>query len=267
LNISKEIKLEQKIRFAFAGDRDISVKILRFLQKNNYKPEALLLSGPKRASHAHQLKEMCPYIEQDMVFEGNECKSRNSIFKLSQLDLDYIIGIHFPYIIPSEMLKIPKIGFLNLHPAYLPYNRGWHTPSWAIMDNTPVGATLHFMSEELDSGDIIAQSQVEIRPDDTAHTLYKKLKKSEYNLFKKCWPELVTKRFIRKVQDLHKGTSHNKQDLLKDKVQRIDLFGETTPEQLIRKLRALTTNDIREAAYFMKDGKRYRIQVKIQKED
>src|SRR5690606_40574828 len=65
----------------------------------------------------------------EYIFEGNDFKNDENFSKLKELNLDYIIGIHFPYIIPTEVLKIPKTGFLNLHPAYLPYNKGWNTPS------------------------------------------------------------------------------------------------------------------------------------------
>ena len=78
---------------------------------------------------------------------------------LEQLSLDYIICVHFPYIVPREILSIPKYGVTNLHPAYLPYNLGWHTPSWAILENTPIGATLHYMDECVDTGDIIHQKK------------------------------------------------------------------------------------------------------------
>ena len=113
------------------------------------------------------------------VLNHKNFKTDASVALLQSLDLDYIFGIHFPHIIPKQLLDIPKIGFLNLHPSYLPYNKGWHTPSWAIMENTPVGATLHYMSEALDEGDIIAQQRVAILPEDTANTLYARILDTE----------------------------------------------------------------------------------------
>jgi methionyl-tRNA formyltransferase len=78
---------------------------------------------------------------------------------------------------------------LNLHPV-LPYNKGWNTPSWAILDNTTYGATLHFMTEALDEGDIIHQKKLEIVFADTANTLYQKAleleKEVSMKLMKNC---------------------------------------------------------------------------------
>ena len=79
------------------------------------------------------------------VQHGKSFRAAEGVARLAESNLDYLISIHFPYIVPAEVLELPKIGTLNLHPAYLPYNRGWHTPSWAIADGTPYGATLHWI--------------------------------------------------------------------------------------------------------------------------
>ena len=143
------------MEYAFAGDRDISVEILKYLLSNDNKPLALLLTSRAHQSHSEELKSLCPFLDSSLIFEGKDFNSESSMERIASLNLDYIFGIHFPYIIPSSFLNIPKFGFLNLHPAFLPYNKGWHTPSWAIYDGSKYGATLHFMSEDLDSGDII----------------------------------------------------------------------------------------------------------------
>ena len=91
--------------------------------------------------------------------------------------------MHFPYLLRRPVLDTARAGVLNLHPSYLPYNRGWHTPTWAILDGTPAGASLHYIDESLDTGDLVCQKQAEIDPSDTAHTLYAKLKVLEVQVF------------------------------------------------------------------------------------
>ncbi len=171
-------------RFAFAGDRQSAVNCLSILFEAGARPEALLVSAPDRATHDHLLREMSG-LSPDRVLVGRRFREPDGIELLQSLDLDYIIGVHFPYIVPDEVLAIPRIGVLNLHPALLPYNRGWHTPSWAILDGTPIGATLHFMDSGLDTGDIVAQIQLEIHPEDTAHSLYGRLVELEVELFRR----------------------------------------------------------------------------------
>ena len=165
------------MRFAFAGDRDIAVWTLEYLLDGGYRPEALMLRAASRASHGERLAELCGHLPGDRIFRGKRFRSEPALATLRDLDLDFIVGIHFPYIVPREVLEIPRHGVLNLHPAYLPYNRGWHTPSWAILEGTPIGATLHFMDEGIDTGQVVAQRRLDVLPGDTADSLYRRVKR------------------------------------------------------------------------------------------
>jgi methionyl-tRNA formyltransferase len=254
---------QSDLRIAFAGDRDISVWVLEFLLSEGLQPEALLVSAPERASHADSLKKLCAFLPAERILTGKAFRTSGSLDLLSSLNLDFIIGIHFPYIVPEEVLAIPKIGVLNLHPAYLPFNRGWHTPSWAILDGTPIGATLHFMDMGVDTGDIIYQKEVVVSPADTAHTLYQKLKACEFETFCEAWPSIADGTYERKSQDGLVGTEHKRSELFTQEIQELSLDDTIPVGQLIRRLRALTTSDVSEAVYFSENGKRYRVQVSI----
>jgi len=251
------------MRIVFAGDRDIAVWVLRFILDQGVKPVGLLIPRAEQASHADSLISLCAYLEDRFILKGTEFRSFRGLEVLSALKPDYIISVHFPYIIPTNVLRIPKVGVVNLHPAFLPYNRGWHTPSWALLDNTPYGATLHFMTEEVDAGDIIHQKRLEILPEDTADTLYKRVKRLELEVFQEAWPWLLSLQPPRYPQDLAQGTFHRKQELFNPNIQKIDLEERVRAGDLLKRLRALTTNRLEEAAYFELDGKRWRVQVKI----
>ncbi|MDT0556647.1 formyltransferase family protein [Patiriisocius hiemis] len=249
------------MRYAFAGDRDISIKILKCLLIRGHRPLALFVVNGQNASHSEELVRLTD-LEKDLVFYGKEFTYPNNLEKLKSLNLDYIFGIHFPYIIPENVLKIPKIGFLNLHPAFLPYNKGWHTPSWSILQRTPYGATLHFMASELDKGDIIHQKQIEILPTDTADKLYKRTLALEEEVFVEAIPMLENLKPTRDLQ-IKDGTSHNKKDL--KKIQKINLSDKVTFQEAIDFFRALTTNDISEAAYFEIGEEKFAVQIDIKK--
>lgn len=254
------------MKFAFAGDRDIAVAVLEFMMEEGCRPSALLVSGPDRASHAEDLTSLSG-LPESHVLSGKEFSSPESVALLRGLELDYIIGVHFPYIISPEVLNIPSMGFLNLHPAYLPFNKGWHTPSWALLEKTPIGATLHFMSEQLDAGDIICQRELEVLPEDTANSLYARLKALEIEVFKEAFSDLKQMKPQRLEQNLSAGTSHLRKELFSPDIQELSLSRQYGLDELLDKLRALTTNNINEAAYFIKNNKKYRIQVTIVKED
>lgn len=247
------------MKYGFAGDRIISVNILKFIISKGYKPSFLIINKTKASSHRDELIKISELDSID-IYDIDFLNDTDKANLLTDYNVDYIFGIHFPYIISDTLLCIPKIGFLNLHPAYLPYNKGWHTPSWAILDKTKYGATLHFMSKDLDAGDIIAQKEIEVTPNLTANELYKEVLAIEEQLFKESFANLLTLQPDRVQQD-ESGTSYNKKDLAK--IQQISLDNKVLPIELIDKLRALTTNDIDEAAYFIIDGRKYKIQVNI----
>lgn len=251
------------MKYAFAGDRDIAVQVLQFLLAQGHRPAALILSEPGQASHAKELIGLVPGLSDEAIIAGKDVSTSRTVELLRRLELDFIFGIHFPHLISVDILRIPRHGFINLHPAFLPYNRGWHTPSWAILDRTPYGATLHVMSEILDAGDIIHQKLLPIRPEDTADTLYARVKALELEVFMEAWPLLSTGIHTRRVQQPGMGTSHRKKDLSNESIARILLEEPTTAGALIDRLRALTTSHLEEAAWFEKNGRRYRIQVSI----
>jgi methionyl-tRNA formyltransferase len=250
------------MKSVFAGDRMIAVRILEFLLNRGEKPELIWLSPEGKSSHSSELSLLSGLTE-DRIIYGNEFKSPLNIEKLRKLEPDVIVCIHFPLIVPKEVLDIPKLGVINLHPAYLPYNRGWHTPSWAIIEGTPYGATLHFMSSDVVMGPIIGRQALTISPSDTAHDLYQKVQETEYELFTKAWPEIVSGTYGLIEQNPANGSTHRRDDLFQESIQRLILDESVRTGDLIDRLRGLTTSQLSEAAYYIKDGTKYRIQVKI----
>lgn len=247
------------MRYVYAGDRQVAVNILKFLLDEGLPPLALLLQDENKASHNRELRALVKPLNVP-VFIGNEFKEPEAVEYFKRMQPHYFLGIHFPKIIPNFILDIPLIGFLNLHPAYLPYNRGWHTPSWALLEKTPYGATLHFMEAKLDSGDIVHQKRLIPTPDDTAHTLYQKVLQLEEEVFREALPALCSLNPPRKPQE-GPGTVHRKSEL--QKVAPIDLEANVRTGDLIDKLRALSTNRWEEGAWFEVDGKKYYVQIAI----
>lgn len=69
----------------------------------------------------------------------------------------------FSRLIPSAILAIPRLDTLNVHPSLLPHNRGPEPLFWTFrLGLERTGVTIHLMNEKLDSGDIIAQEEIEV---------------------------------------------------------------------------------------------------------
>jgi methionyl-tRNA formyltransferase len=259
--------MADKPRIVFAGNRGIAVKVLDFILSEEVYPQALLLPTSKKGSHNQELVNLCSFLPEDRILYGTEFRQKAGLALLTDLKPDYLICVHFPYLIPHQVLSIPTVGVLNLHPAYLPFNRGWHTPSWAILSDTPAGGTLHFMDENIDTGDIIHQKRVTIAASDTADSLYQKIIETEFDVFVEAFPSLLDHSYQRKSQKEIPGSVHHKEDLMNGDFRKLDLGKEVELGELITKLRGLTTSRIDEAAYFELNGKKHYIQVNIVEEE
>lgn len=249
------------MRYIFAGDRQISCNILKFLIDKGFKPSVLLVTDGPNSTHSNELIKISGLNPKE-IFVGQGCL-KDAVFyeQVGQLEVDYVIGIHYPYLIPIRLLQVPSIGVLNLHPAYLPYNKGWHTPSWAIIDKSKYGATLHFMSEKLDEGDIVHQKEIDIRSFDTANSLYKRVLSLEEEVFVEAFEGLTSLNPLRKKQNPAEGSNYKKADL--NDVRRLDLDSKMGVRELLDRLRALTTNDPNELAFFEDSGRKIGVKVEF----
>lgn len=124
---------------------------------------------------------------------------------------DLLLSVHWPEKFTKEMLEIPKLGALNLHNSYLPWNRGAHACTWAIVDQTPHGATLHWMNEKFDKGPIFHQERLTIHPDDTADTLYKRTADLEVKVFHEGMLRFLNG-YRARIKQPGGGSSHSKKD-------------------------------------------------------
>lgn len=246
-------------KLAFAGNRNIALRCLRGLLDFGWKPSLLLIPKSRNSDIPDQMAEFLPDVQ---VLKGKDFREPHGLGVLRELKPDYMISVHFPYIVPREVLAVPQIGTLNLHPALLPYNRGWHTPTWAIMESTPYGATLHWMDEGIDTGDIALQQEVSVQPDDTADSLYQRVLKAEYELFLRALPSIVSGDLPRHPQEPNSGTTHVKTDLAG--VQELDLNACESVRDTLRRLRALTTSDPTERAHFRVGNQTYMATISIE---
>src|SRR5262249_29997760 len=188
------------------------------------RPAALLLPDPDRASHDADLIALGESTgHSPAVFRASQLKDQSTIDFLRGLRLDYIVAVHFFCVLPPPVLDLAGSGVLNLHPSYLPYNRGWHTPTWAILDGTPAGASLHFVDESLDTGDVVCRKQIDIDPADTAHTLYRKLKVLEVEVFRQGWQQIRSGCRASVDQADEETRVHRRQSLVEPTVQRTHL--------------------------------------------
>ena len=81
---------------------------------------------------------------------------------------------------------------VNIHPSLLPRHKGLDTHSRVLAaGETVTGCTVHLVSDEVDSGAIIAQAEVAVLPDDDAARLAARVLEAEHQLYPKALSEFV----------------------------------------------------------------------------
>jgi methionyl-tRNA formyltransferase len=107
---------------------------------------------------------------------------------LKALEVELIVVYSFTMILPQEVLKVPSIGCINIHPGLLPEYRGPHVLNWVIINGEEkTGVTIHHMDADIDTGDIIARKEINIEFHDNARTLQSKLLQTGMELLSEYW--------------------------------------------------------------------------------
>lgn len=88
--------------------------------------------------------------------------SPDAMATLTELSPDAAVVACFTRRISAAVLALPRFGFLNLHPSLLPLYRGPQPLFWQLHDGARTGATVHYLDEGLDTGDIAAQAAVDL---------------------------------------------------------------------------------------------------------
>lgn len=120
-------------------------------------------------------------------------------------DIAYIVGCRI--LIPPELYEIPACGMLAVHDSLLPEYSGFAPLNWSILNGEEhTGVTLFYLSEAMDSGDIVYQQPVPIGPDDTAAEVYERVCQATVDVVLAAYPLLASGTAPRITQDDAKRT-------------------------------------------------------------
>ena len=89
------------------------------------------------------------------------CRDQNapdSIARLREWSPDLIIFTG-GNILRKKLLKVPRLGVLNVHLGLLPEVRGMSTPEWSLLNRIPVGVTIHYVDAGIDTGPILQRRE------------------------------------------------------------------------------------------------------------
>ena len=122
--------------------------------------------------------------------------------RLRELEVDLFLIWSFPIILPMNVIEIPRKGAVNIHMGLLPEYRGVNGIRWALLNGeSQTGATMHFVDEGIDTGDMIARAAFPIEENDDIRTLMIKSRSAGIALLKTFWPQIVTGNVKAQPQD------------------------------------------------------------------
>lgn len=186
------------MNIVFAGTPEFAASSLKALQRANHNIVAVYTQPDRPAGRGRKLqvgpvKQLALDSGLD-IYQPISLKAQNEADQLAALKPDVMIVVAYGLILPAAILKIPKLGCLNVHASLLPRWRGAAPIQRAIeAGDQTTGVTIMQMEAGLDTGPMLLKVDTEIQPDDNASTLHDRL------------AELGAEALIRSLEKLEKG--------------------------------------------------------------
>ncbi len=141
------------------------------------------------------------------VIKPQDPSAASIVSRVTALAPDFVFSFYYRLMLTPALLACARRGALNMHGSLLPKYRGRAPVNWAVLHGArETGATLHYMADKPDSGDIVAQQAVPILPDDTAREVFDKVTLAAEIALDGVLPALVAGTAPRRAQDLASGS-------------------------------------------------------------
>lgn len=130
------------------------------------------------------------------------CRDAEDLLPMG-LAADWLLSIANLRLIPQTVLALPTRGAVNFHDGPLPRYAGLNTPAWAIINGEAQhGVSWHLIEAGVDTGNLLAQREVEIAPDETAFSLNSKCYAAGMESFGAVLAQLESGKLQGTAQDL-----------------------------------------------------------------
>ena len=170
------------MKIIYLGSGEFGLKCLNALSISEHDLRFIVTQPPNPAGRGRKPnptpvarwadEHSIPFIEVDNV------NISEVVEKIAGYEPDLIVVIAFGQKIGNELVDLPPKGSINVHASLLPKYRGAAPINWAIINGeTTTGISIITLSEKMDAGQVLAQSQTDIAADETAGQLHDKLAK------------------------------------------------------------------------------------------
>lgn len=242
------------MRLLLLADSRVGFEIAKYLVERFPQDLALVVTTAENDIHHESRKLKVPV----QVFDTDEALAT----QLASDEIDLGVLAWWPKIIKAQLLELPRLGFINTHPSFLPYNRGKHYNFWAIVEEAPFGVSLHCVNDGIDSGDIVAQDHIAYDWCDTGGSLYGKAQEAMVKLFCATYPILRKGQFPRYPQETNSGSFHRASEL--ESASHLQLETSYRGREILNLLRARTFPG-HPGCWFEENGERYEVRIEIRR--
>lgn len=170
------------MNYIFFGTPSFSAQCLKILLDHDMAPVAVVCNpdrpvGRKQVITPPPVKQLIANRESPIAIFQPEKLDVEFQAKLKALNPDFFVVFAYNKILREEVLRIPRLGTIGVHPSFLPKYRGPSPFQTALLNGeTETGVTLYLLDAGVDSGPILARSKpVVITNTDTFHSLAEKL--------------------------------------------------------------------------------------------
>jgi len=158
------------MRIVFCGTPSFAVPTLKHLLAQKEFEILAVITQPDRPRGRGQEVTFSPVKEVAVaanlpVHQPQKIRAPEVQELLQSLAPDCVVIIAYGQIIPSTLLPIPKLGWINLHASLLPKYRGAAPINWAVVNGeSKSGITTMRIDAGMDTGDMLLQREIEIAP-------------------------------------------------------------------------------------------------------
>lgn len=168
------------MRIVFFGSAEFGLPCLEAIQSSRHELAGLFTQPARPAGRRRDLKptEVALWAQQKNMtcLEAENINTPLSAQQVAACRGDLLMVIAFGQKISRPVIDLFPKGAVNVHASLLPKYRGAGPIFWALMNGeTQTGISIITLADRMDAGDILAQAQTQITPEDTAQTLHDKL--------------------------------------------------------------------------------------------
>ena len=194
------------MRIVFMGTPDFAVSSLEALIKSDHSVVGVVTQPDRPKGRGRELAaspvKVVSQREHIPLLQPTKMKDPAFLDALRGWQPDLIAVAAFGRILPAVILQLPRSGCINVHGSLLPKYRGAGPIQWAIINGeNETGISTMFMDEGMDTGDILLQKSLPIRPDDTAGSLSARLAELGGRLLIDTIVQLQAGTLVRQPQD------------------------------------------------------------------